>query len=301
MWVKVSSHDLSVCSPCEFLHRDCRLPEVLLAVILEYEPCLIRADLESISLKGFPNAVLHTTRCKSQLFVRRGRHHSNWCTVTSGGMVDRASKIPRDVRRETAVAYHARPTKPLVVFQDTMYHAQLHGNVLTLIRVSDGAEWTVVQGHTSAEVRLCRVAGTYQFRVAKVRNGCLQIETMIIPADDETMTIPADDAELVLDPSMMFHMQLPDPPSGRSSWHVFGVAALPALTLVHVSTSGRESLLVAQVGLKSPERADVVLPAFKLSSTESVLGVSNLGDQHVVVGLHRVGSEELFRINCQSA
>jgi hypothetical protein len=208
---------------------------------------------------------------------------------------DRNWKVPENMRQETAVAYHARPTKPLVVFQDALFLAQLHGPVLSLERRSDGASWTVCQGHAAAEARLCRVLDStqVQFRVAAVRNGSLQIRSLTVDLDSgqPTRTRNFNFGNFGTD-----FVALP-PPNGRGPWHVFGIAALPDLTLVHVSTSGRESLLVAQVGLRPPERAEFVFPALRLGVADSVLGVTNFGSDSLVVGLHRKGCEYLVRIN----
>jgi hypothetical protein len=286
-WQELSSS--SVPSGEEFkqhLAAVCALPTVLASLVLEYEPRLLRLCLSTVSLEGHPKAVLHTSFDKTYVYVRRGRHHGSWAVVGSQYVEDRNHKVPKHERQETAVAYQRCPIRPLAVFRDEFLSATLHGTVLTLVRLVDGAKTVISTGRAAAETRLCRVLGyeheperSPQFRVAVVRDNRLHVRE---PDSDKLF-----DSE---------GLNLPAPPYSRGPWHVVGLAALADLTLVHVSTSRGESLLVAQVGMQPPVLARLVLPELQLRTVDSVLGVTNFGADSLVVGIHEPGCEKLVRI-----
>lgn len=256
------------------------LPPVLLDLVVQYAPCVARVNVESMQLGKLKKPRLHASLSKSRLYVRRGRHSPSWIAVDEKG-AEKYSQSP-EARRDTIAAYQAWPKSPLIVYSDSLFHCRLQDDTLTLVRDSSSAQWCVEQGHAAAETRLCRVFGQNplpEFRVAKVLGSSLAVRRSFL-----------------LDGFIGFtkasKMKLPE-----GAWHVVGLAALPDLVLVHLATSRGKSLLVAQVGHKSPCLADSVLPALALAVNDKVLGVSNFGQSGLAVGLHCYGFVHLVRLD----
>jgi hypothetical protein len=289
-WTDLPSVELPSCQNLradlglDSLDLDLDLPREIVALVFEYEPCALRFDVASLELRGHHSPALYTTPCKSCVYVRRGKHNhkhqgSSYVTVDSVSASVMANKVPAHARTQTVVAYQARPSAPLVVFQDANFVAQLHGPVLRLTRKSDGAGFIVYEGRAAAETRVCRVQGQGQiFRVAAVRDGSLEIRSVTFESGVETGRVQTE--------------------IGNMNLHVVGLAALPELTLVHLSTSCGRSRLMAQVGLRPPEPAERLFPAFTLELARHwLLGVTNFGESDLLVGLHIVDCERLIRIS----
>jgi hypothetical protein len=277
------------------------LPLVLLQLVVGYAPCSLELEVAHMHLHGHPKTVMWTqvyanaTTIYHNVLVRRGGHHARWMEVHSEGrarfarpMYDhrRYLSLSIDQSRPAVVGFHWRPARLLVVYTDSEFQASLQGRHLTLQSRSLALEVRSNQVRDSAELRLCRVLGTYDFMVAGVH-----AHTHTLHVHKTTLSYPG-----VLIFNWTGSLVLPCPPR---RWHVVGLCALPDFALIHVQRAGsRESLLVAQIGSRPPELLSSV-PDLQLSGSgsDSLLGVCNLGDDHVLVGVHRAGYEELIRIN----